>query len=88
LINAISAAWSYLKNKMVSVRRSGMTTNEGIIDRAVRIVVGLALIAVALGFFGPSYTSVWGWIGILPLVTGVVGWCPAYSLLGIKTCAA
>ena len=49
-----------------------MTANEGLIDRALRIIVGLALIAVALGFFGPSYTSVWGWIGILPLATGVV----------------
>jgi hypothetical protein len=41
-----------------------------------------------LGVFGADYTSVWGWIGILPLVTGLVGWCPVYSLLGIKTCAA
>jgi DUF2892 family protein len=64
-----------------------MTTNEGTFDRGARIIVGLALIAVALGYFGTSYTSVWGWIGILPLVTGVTGWCPAYSLLGIKTCA-
>jgi Protein of unknown function (DUF2892) len=64
-----------------------MTTNDGIIDRAIRIVVGLALIAVALGYFGPTYASAWGWIGILPLVTGVSGWCPAYSVLGIKTCA-
>jgi DUF2892 family protein len=63
-----------------------MTTNEGTIDRAARIVVGLALIAVALGYFGASYTSVWGWIGILPLATGLIGWCPAYSVLGIKTC--
>jgi hypothetical protein len=65
-----------------------MTTNEGIIDRGIRIVFGLALITVALGLFGPSYTSAWGWVGILPLATGVVGWCPAYSLLGIKTCRA
>lgn len=65
-----------------------MTRNEGAIDRTLRIVVGFALIAVALGFFGPSYTTAWGWIGILPLVTGVVGWCPAYSMLGIETCAA
>jgi hypothetical protein len=64
-----------------------MTTNEGVIDRSVRIIVGLVLIAVALGLFGPAYTSVWGWIGTLPLVTGVVGWCLAYSVLGIKTCA-
>jgi Inner membrane protein YgaP-like, transmembrane domain len=65
-----------------------MTINEGTLDRTVRIVVGLALIGVALGLYGPAYTSVWGWIGVLPLATGVVGWCPGYSLLGIKTCAS
>ena len=65
-----------------------MTINEGIVDRGLRMSVGLVLIAVALGLFGPAYTSVWGWIGVLPLVTGLVGWCPVYSLLGIKTRAA
>ena len=65
-----------------------MTWNEGIVDRVIRIVVGLALIAVALGFFGPSFTTAWGWIGILPLMTGVIGLCPAYFALGIDTCAA
>jgi hypothetical protein len=65
-----------------------MTINEGTLDRTVRIVVGLALIGVALGLYGPEYTSVWGWIGVLPLVTGVAGWCPGYSLLGIRTCAS
>jgi hypothetical protein len=77
-----------LSEQRVSVRRNVMTTNEGITDRAVRIILGVALIAVALGFFGPAYTSAWGWVGILPLATGVIGWCPAYSLLGIRTCAA
>jgi hypothetical protein len=65
-----------------------MTTNEGILDRALRVIAGFVLIAAALGSFGPAYTSVWGWIGVLPLVTGLVGWCPLYSLLGIKTLAA
>jgi len=65
-----------------------MTTNEGNIDRVVRMIIGLALIAVALGLFGPAYTTAWGWIGIVPLVTGVVGWCPAYSLFGLKTCSS
>lgn len=59
-----------------------MTTNAGTIDRALRVVAGLALIALtALGTIGH-----WGWIGVVPLATGVIGWCPAYSLLGIKTC--
>ena len=65
-----------------------MTTNEGTLDRIVRVVVGLALLGLALGLYGPDYTTAWGWIGVVPLVTGVVEWCPAYSLLGIKTCAS
>jgi hypothetical protein len=65
-----------------------MTVNEGTLDRVLRVVAGLVLIAFALGLFGADYTSVWGWIGIVPLVTGVGGWCPAYSLLGLKTTAA
>lgn len=56
--------------------------NEGTIDRVVRIVVGLALIALV--FVGPQ--TPWGWVGAVLLVTGLVGWCPAYRLLGIKTC--
>ena len=59
-----------------------MTTNVGTIDRALRIVVGLALIALA--FTGTI--GVWGYIGVVPLATALLGWCPAYSLLGIKTC--
>ena len=62
------------------------TTNVGTEDRALRIIVGLALIGAALGLYGTSYATVWGWIGVIPLVTAFVGWCPAYSLLGIKTC--
>ena len=65
-----------------------MTTNIGLIDRSLRIVVGLALIGVALGLYGPAYTAIWGWIGAVPLVTALVGWCPAYSIFGIKTCKA
>ena len=63
-----------------------MSVNEGLLDRTLRIVVGLLLIGVALGIYGPDYKSVWGWIGIVPLVTGLIGRCPAYSLLGINTC--
>jgi hypothetical protein len=65
-----------------------MTRNEGLIDRIVRVVAGLALIASPLGLYGPEYTSVWGWIGVLPLVTGLIGVCPAYSLVGINTCSS
>ncbi len=60
-----------------------MTKNMGLIDRVVRAVVGLALIAWAV-FGGP----VWAWIGIVPLATAAVSFCPAYALLGIRTCPA
>ena len=59
-----------------------MKKNVGIIDRTLRIVAGLALIALtATGTIGP-----WGWIGVVPLATGALGWCPAYTLFGFKTC--
>lgn len=63
-----------------------MTSNVGTIDRVLRIVVGLALIGAALGLFGSSYQTVWGWLGLIPLATGLVSWCPAYRILGIRTC--
>lgn len=58
-----------------------MKANVGGIDKILRIVVGLVLIAWAI-LGGP----VWAWIGVVPLATGFMGWCPAYTLLGIKTC--
>lgn len=64
-----------------------VTTNVGTIDRVLRVIAGLALIAMALGYI-PGYQSVWGWIGIIPLVTGIVGTCPVYSLLGMNTCSS
>ena len=57
-------------------------TNVGGADRILRIVVGLVLIALV--FVGPK--TAWGWIGIIPLATGFLRTCPAYSLLGISTC--
>ena len=63
-----------------------MTTNVGSVDRIFRIVLGLALLAAAFGLYGPAYQTVWGWLGVIPLGTALLGWCPAYSLLGIKTC--
>jgi len=59
-----------------------MKANEGNLDRTLRVVVGLGLLATV--FIGPQ-TS-WGWVGLLPLLTGIFGYCPAYTLLGIKTC--
>lgn len=57
-------------------------TNEGTVDRALRIVLGLAL--VGLVFIGPRTPL--GWIGIVPLATGAIGFCPLYRVFGIKTC--
>jgi hypothetical protein len=57
-------------------------TNVGTIDRILRVIVGLGLIS--LYFVGPQ--TPWGLIGIVPLFTAVVGFCPAYTLFGIKTC--
>lgn len=63
-----------------------MTANVGIIDRILRVIVGLALIALALGYI-PGYQSVWGWVGVVPLVTGLFGTCPVYGLFGVNTCS-
>ena len=61
-----------------------MKTNEGGLDRMLRILVGLVLVALTLS----GTIGMWGWIGVVPIVTGTLGWCPAYTLLGINTCPA
>jgi len=57
-------------------------SNEGTADRTLRIIVGLAVLSLV--FIGPQ--TAWGWIGLVPLATGLIGWCPLYSLLGLNTC--
>jgi Protein of unknown function (DUF2892) len=70
-------------------RRTAMTPNVGTIDRIVRITLGLALIAFALGYIYPGTGWNWaGWFGAVPLLTALFGSCPVYSLLGITTCGA
>jgi hypothetical protein len=60
-----------------------MNRNEGGVDRAMRAVLGIGLIgATVLGTIGP-----WGWIGVVPLLTAAIGWCPLYSALGVNTCS-
>ena len=59
-----------------------MIKNVGGIDRILRIVVGLALIAAA----ATGTVGVWGYLGLVPLATGLMGWCPPYALLGFNTC--
>jgi hypothetical protein len=63
-----------------------MTVNVGIFDRIARVVVGAALLAFALGFLAPGTGWNWvGWIGVLPILTALVGNCPAYSIMGFTT---
>lgn len=59
-----------------------MKQNVGGVDRTLRIIVGLVIIAA--GFYFQSW---WGAVGIIPLLTGSMSWCPAYSLFGISSCA-
>lgn len=59
--------------------------NEGSIDRILRVVVGAALIAAYFLDSGGTWSWLY-WLGVIPLVTGAVGWCPIYSIFGIKTC--
>ncbi|CCD91518.1 conserved hypothetical protein [Bradyrhizobium sp. ORS 375] len=59
-----------------------MTQNVGRIDRLLRIVVGLAVLSLV--FVGPQ--TMWGLLGLIPLGTALVGWCPPYALLGLNTC--
>ena len=64
-----------------------MTANVGTIDRVVRVVIGLLLIAFALGLGFPETGWNWiGWIGVIPILTAIFGYCPAYSLVGLSTC--
>ena len=59
-----------------------MSINVGSWDRVLRMVVGLVLIGLA----ATGTVGLWGWIGVVPVATGLFGFCPAYTLLGIKTC--
>jgi hypothetical protein len=61
-----------------------MNRNIGSVDRAIRVIAGIALIAWAL--MGAGQYAWLGWIGVVPLLTAVVNWCPLYGLLGINTC--
>jgi uncharacterized membrane protein YqaE (UPF0057 family) len=59
-----------------------MKCNTGGMDRALRVIVGLILIALAV----TGTVGMWGWIGVVPLLTGAIGFCPAYAMLGMNTC--
>lgn len=59
-----------------------MNRNIGTLDRVLRVIVGAALVALTV----TGQVGLWGWIGVVPLATALIGWCPAYTLLGITTC--
>ena len=59
-----------------------ITPNVGSADKIARLVVGALLIVLAL----TNVIGVWGWIGVVPIATALMNWCPAYTLFGIKTC--
>jgi hypothetical protein len=63
-----------------------MSVNVGTIDRMLRVVIGLVLIAFAVPLGFPSTGWNWiGWIGVMPIITAIVGYCPAYSVAGCST---
>jgi hypothetical protein len=59
-----------------------LKTNIHSIERVLRVIIGLALVSMA--FIGPA--NYWFLIGLIPLATGLIGWCPPYAMLGINTC--
>lgn len=60
-----------------------MKTNVGGLDRIARIAVGVVLVGLA----ATGTVGAWGWLGLLPLATGAIGWCPPYAMLGWSTCS-
>jgi len=64
-----------------------MSVNIGMLDRAARFVIGLVLVAYAIPIgFAPGAWNWLGWIGVVPLVTALLGVCPLYTLIGLSTC--
>ncbi|MFO1264528.1 MAG: DUF2892 domain-containing protein [Rhodoferax sp.] len=60
-----------------------MKLNVGGIDRGIRVAAGLVLVALA----ATQTVGWWGWLGVIPLATGAIGWCPPYAIFGINTCS-
>jgi hypothetical protein len=77
---ALRRNWARMPSDIV-VLGDTMKQNVHNIERVVRVIVGLAIISLV--FIGPQ--SIWGWLGLIPLATGVMGWCPPYALFGFST---
>ncbi len=73
---------SFLAGRVPSFEEKSMKANVGGIDRIARIGAGVVLVALA----ATGTVGVWGWIGVVPLATGLTGWCPAYLPFGLNTC--
>ncbi len=67
----------------IGIKLIKMLKNVGIIDKGLRIIIGLMLLSLV--FLGQPI--LWGWIGLVPLSTGLINWCPLYGLLGFSTCS-
>jgi hypothetical protein len=66
----------------INLKEMDMKSNVGGVDRVLRILLGLVLIGLA----ATGTVGWWGWLGTVPLATGLVGWCPPYAMFGISTC--
>jgi hypothetical protein len=87
--NAAGRPWPDAYCRHFAKGEGVMNSNVGMIDRIVRVAIGLLLIAYAIPIgFAPSGWNWVGWIGVVPLVTGIVGICPLYGILGLSTCAS
>ena len=82
LLIQVTRLRALLLNDERTFKEPDMKANVGTIDRILRTALGLGLIAVSL----LGYIGAWGWIGLLPLATGIFGFCPAYWSLGLSTC--
>ena len=61
-----------------------MKSNVGTVDKVIRIILGAGLISLV--FVGPQ--TPWGWVGVIPLATGLINFCPLYTILGINSCSS
>ncbi|MEZ5958211.1 MAG: DUF2892 domain-containing protein [Hyphomonadaceae bacterium] len=69
-------------SRTAGIMEAEMKANEGAIDRVLRVLVGAGVLSLA--FIGPQ--TPWAYLGVIPLLTGLVGFCPLYAILGINTC--
>ena len=72
----------YFPHHLDMEKEETMTRNEGNLDRALRVILGLVLLSLV--FVGPQ--TAWGWVGLVPLLTGLFGFCPLYKIVGLNTC--